>query len=208
MGFPVEPKHPEDTIIYRSFFPLSEEEFLQFRSRGVIANGLNHIYNLETGIPTENGRKGYHTFTKHLDPTRETPDERNGYKDFIFIRLAEIYLIAAECEVRQGNPQNSIPWLKAIRQRAAMEGHEDELLEIKASDIDLDYIIDEYGRELGGELWRWYLLKRTGTLIDRVKRYNPDLKDMIKAHHVVRPVPQAEIDLIGNSGEFIQNPGY
>ena len=47
-------------------------------------------------------------------------------------------------------------------------------MEIKPEQLTLDFILDERARELGGEQQRWFDLKRTGKLLERVKAYNPD----------------------------------
>ncbi|MEC7173495.1 MAG: RagB/SusD family nutrient uptake outer membrane protein, partial [Bacteroidota bacterium] len=57
-----------------------------------------------------------------------------------------------------------------------------------------------------GEGHRWYDLTRTKTLIDRVRLHNSDAKDNIQSHHVIRPIPQTQIDR--TVGGYAQNPGY
>ena len=56
----------------------------------------------------------------------------------------------------------------------------------------------------GGEQQRWFDLKRTGKLLERVKAYNPDAKVNIKEHHLLRPIPQTQLDAIINKEEFGQ----
>ncbi|MEO9893462.1 RagB/SusD family nutrient uptake outer membrane protein, partial [Aurantibacter sp.] len=223
LGVPVIPTKSTDTVLYKSFQNLSRDEFDTFAARGVVASGINHIYNdgvtayptdesnTPIGAPTVNGRKGFHTFKKHLDTSREDARDRNGNKDFPFLRLAEMYLIAAECNIRLGQSGSAIPYIQAIRERAKMSGFESEL-DISASDMTMEFILDEYARETGGELWRWYLLKRTGTLLTRVADKNPDYATggltQIKNYHIVRPIPQQDMDAVGNPGVFVQNDGY
>jgi hypothetical protein len=72
----------------------------------------------------------------------------------------------------------------------------------------IDFILDERARELVGEKHRWYDLKRTGTLLERVRKHNLDAAPNIMEMHLVRPIPQTQIDRVGNQGEFQQNPGY
>jgi hypothetical protein len=56
---------------------------------------------------------------------------------------------------------------------------------------------------------RWFDLVRTGTLVDRVKKYNPDGAPNIQQHHVLRPIPSDQIDRTeGGVASFPQNPGY
>lgn len=76
-----------------------------------------------------------------------------------------------------------------------------------AANISIDLILDERARELMGEYNRWFDLKRTGKLVERVKKYNPWTKGQsITDKHYLRPVPQSEIDL--SFPKMSQNPGY
>ena len=58
----------------------------------------------------------------------------------------------------------------------------------------MDFIMDERARELLGEMFRWFDLKRWGKLVERVRLYNPDGAPNIKNYHVLRPIPQNQID--------------
>ena len=65
---------------------------------------------------------------------------------------------------------------------------------------------------------RWLDLKRTGKLLERVKAFNPPITRTstgiygsnaainIKDYHVLRPIPQTEVDR--TSGKITQNTGY
>jgi hypothetical protein len=67
--------------------------------------------------------------------------------------------------------------------------------------------LDERAREMMGEYNRWFDLKRTGKLVERVKKYNPWVKGQsISAIHNLRPIPQSELDL--SFPRMAQNPGY
>jgi hypothetical protein len=60
-----------------------------------------------------------------------------------------------------------------------------------------------------GEQLRWFDLVRTGKLLERVRKYNPQAAPGIQDFHVRRPIPQQQIDLTdGGASSFPQNPGY
>ncbi len=79
-------------------------------------------------------------------------------------------------------------------------------MEIAAGQLTIDYVLDERARELLGEGNRWIDLVRTGKLLERVRKYNPVAAANIKDFHVLRPIPQQQIDR--TESEFKQNPGY
>ena len=79
---------------------------------------------------------------------------------------------------------------------------------VAEGDITLDYILDERARELGGEQLRWFDLKRTNKLQSRISAMNPDAKKYYQPYHMVRPIPQTQVDAVTNKTEFTQNPGY
>jgi hypothetical protein len=143
---------------------------------------------------------------KFDDPFRLDPNDRYGHLDVILIRLAEIYLIAAEAELLLGHPAVAADYINVIRTRAAWPGYEADM-QIGADDVDIDFILDERARELCGEWIRWFDLKRTGKLLERVHKFNPDIK-AIQEYHIVRPIPQAELDALLNGDEYGQNEGY
>jgi hypothetical protein len=158
--------------------------------------------------PSKYTPKLYPSLTKFLDPLRPDRTTFEGSRDFLAFRLAETYLIAAEALFYTGKADESVTFINAVRRRAAYPGKE-SAMEITADKINLDFILDERGRELSGEQDRWFDLKRTKTLVDRVKKHNPDAAANIKDFHVLRPIPQDQIDrTAGGASAFPQNPGY
>ncbi len=81
-------------------------------------------------------------------------------------------------------------------------------MQITGTDVTLDFILDERGREFAGEQLRWFDLKRTGKLVERVTLHNPVAAPFVKEYHNLRPIPQKQIDAVTNKTEFSQNPGY
>jgi hypothetical protein len=147
----------------------------------------------------------YVSLKKFKDPTRPNINEQQSSHDAWIFRLAEMYFIIAEANVTS-NPAEAAQYINVIRTRAALPGQQGAM-QITAADITLDFILDEKAREFAGEQIRWFDLKRTGTLISRVKAHNPDAAS-IQSFHLVRPIPQSQIDAVTNKGEFTQNPGY
>jgi starch-binding outer membrane protein, SusD/RagB family len=143
---------------------------------------------------------------KFIDPNRLLINSVEGSRDWPAMRLAETYLLAAEAYVRMGQPDKAVPFLNAVRERAAKPGVAKSAMDITTADATLDFVLDERSRELAGEQMRWFDLTRTGKLLERVNKYNPVAAAGIKAYHVLRPIPNEQITLTSNG--FQQNPGY
>ncbi|MEX2601873.1 MAG: RagB/SusD family nutrient uptake outer membrane protein, partial [Balneolaceae bacterium] len=144
--------------------------------------------------------------TKVDDFKRPSVNHADGNRDYIVYRLAETYLNAAEALVMNGQASEAVPYVNAVRMRAAHPGRTAEIV-VTAADLDLDFILDERGRELYGEQKRWLDLKRTGKLVERVRLYNPTVgAQNIQDHHALRPIPANQ--LTRTSSDYPQNPGY
>jgi starch-binding outer membrane protein, SusD/RagB family len=144
------------------------------------------------------------SLNKFHDAFRLSVNDERGSRDFLLFRLAETYLIAAEALLRDGKDAEALPYINAVRRRAAIAGHEAEM-ELTGP-LTLDAILDERAREFAGEMMRWFDLVRTHKLLDRVKAYNAQARNNIQPFHVVRPIPQTQIDR--TTCCFVQNPGY
>jgi hypothetical protein len=154
-----------------------------------------------------NGNALFVALKKFDDPTRLTFNEAQSSRDAFIIRLAEMYLIAAEAELMLNNKNKAAELINKIRTRAAITGKATNM-QITADAVTLDFILDERAREFAGEQMRWFDLKRTGKLIERVKLHNKSAAANIQDYHVLRPIPQKQIDAVTNKTEFTQNPGY
>ncbi|MFC4873804.1 RagB/SusD family nutrient uptake outer membrane protein [Negadavirga shengliensis] len=152
-------------------------------------------------------RDRYMSLKKFLDPSRATISQQQGQRDAFVIRLAEMYLIVAEAEMNLDNLTEAADHFNEVRRRAAYPGHETEM-EVSPGALTIDLILDERAREFAGEQLRWFDLKRTGKLVERVQAHNPDAAPNIRPFHMVRPIPQAQLDAISNKDEFVQNEGY
>jgi len=149
--------------------------------------------------------KIFPSLNKFHDPFRLSVNDERGSRDFFVARLAETYLIAAEALLRDGRAADALPYINAVRRRAALPGHEAEM-ELTVDQLTLAEILNERARELAGETLRWFDLVRTHTLLARVMAYNPDAKNNIQPYHVLRPIPRTQMD--GTTCCYTQNPGY
>ncbi|GAA4397141.1 RagB/SusD family nutrient uptake outer membrane protein [Nibrella viscosa] len=149
----------------------------------------------------------YPSLSKFMDPTRPSFNEAQSARDVFVIRLAEVYLIAAEAQMKLGNLQAAADYINVLRTRAAKPGKV-AAMQILPAQVTIDFILDERARELAGEQLRWFDLKRTGKLLERIRAYAPDNAVNLQDYHVLRPIPQTQLDAVTNKAEFTQNQGY
>jgi hypothetical protein len=155
----------------------------------------------------------------------ETDPNIASTRPFIVYRFAETFLVAAEAAIKIGNGQE-VGLINEVRGRAgALPITAGEL--VGAHGDEIDFILDERTRELAGEQMRWFDLKRTGRLLERVSSnasvgtgapavYNRQYNDGASAagqsaptpqpFHLLRPIPQNSMDAV--TGDYGQNPGY
>jgi hypothetical protein len=153
-------------------------------------------------------------FNSKFRETQSGYNDNLGIRDMFLFRLGEAYLLAAEAYYQLGNVGEAVNRINTIRRRANGVGTDTpSMMDVTASDVNIDFILDERTRELVGEEHRWVELKRTGKLIERVMRYNiwasseyipggPYIRD----YHLLRPIPYQWLSLLAN--EVAQNPGY
>jgi len=170
---------------------------------------INHtMYHLRTSTLWAGDAKGAHPLlNKFWEPGMY--DDAKGQRDYFLFRLGEAYLLAAEAYYMNGQADMAAPYINELRKRAMGKDWK-EAYKLEANEIDIDFILDEYGRELAGEEQRWVTLKRTGKLIDRVKKYNLQAGHIntsnISEKHYLRPLPFAWLSRLSNKVD--QNPGY
>lgn len=123
------------------------------------------------------------------------------YTDQYMFRLAETYLIRAEAALGMNDKQKAAEDINIIRSRAKAQL-------CSASDIDIDYILDERMRELGVEEKRRLTLGRLGQVYRRtvLVAHNPNVNNM-KEKHNLWPIPYSEIER-NTDAKLEQNPGY
>lgn len=153
---------------------------------------------------------------KYWDPARPNANEGGG-RPYPVIKLSEVYLLAAEADLKLGNTTEAASLINMLRTRAAYRpglsstelASREAAMQITASQVTLDFILDEHGRELAGEANRWVDLAMRGQLQNRVKLYNPPAASNIKDYMTLRPIPQSELDnlTVPNASQY-QNPGW
>ncbi len=177
-----------------------------------------------TGVPISRLTAGPITFWKFWEPNIAYGDAYGTF-DFALFRSAEAYLIAAEAIVKGatgGTLGGADVYYNKVLDRAVGAGVDPmraknpadltsfETVSYRATpaNISIDLILDERARELLGEFDRWFDLKRTGKLIERTEQMNlwTKNKGKIDEHHLLRPIPQSEMDRSQPPVE--NNPGY
>ena len=145
------------------------------------------------------------------------PNDVFGYgmwKDFILMRLGETYLLLAEAQCQEGHYADAAASINVLRTRANAPL-------VSASQININFILDERARELLAEENRRMTLMRVGEemginmLAKRALRLNQDANcphpivglDSTSMNKMLLPIPQSEIDL-NKDATLGQNPGY
>lgn len=175
------------------------------------------------------------TGCKKYFPNDGIPTENNHAVNIMLARLAETFLFASEANLMLNNigtvadgplSNTALGQLNAVRTRAGIP---------KASDINMDSVLNEEAKELAFEGRRMYMLKRTGRLYDYVVNhagygwagdlsvdnstagganntaakplpYKSDARRNMKPFMVNWPIPLSELNLLGPN--YPQNTGY
>lgn len=122
--------------------------------------------------------------------------------DIPIFRLADIYLMYAEATLRggNGNISTALGYVNSLRTRAGASS---------AGSLNLDFILDERGRELGWEMTRRSDLVRYGkfTTAAYLWPWKGNVKDgaAVGEYRNLFPIPAK--DIVANPN-LIQNPGY
>ncbi len=179
-----------------------------------ISDAYRATKNYRIWTTSQMNRTIFPALRKFFDPNRQDKNDASG-RPFLLAKLSETYLIAAEAALNTGDLTKARNYVLTLRKRAAFTGHEQEMIDATPATITIDYILDERSRELCCEQMRWLDLKRTGKWRERATTYSLDGMNMItrniEDHYDLRPVPEAQLDLMGNSEEekeAYQNPGY
>ncbi|MDR3267634.1 MAG: RagB/SusD family nutrient uptake outer membrane protein [Tannerella sp.] len=133
------------------------------------------------------------------------------FRDKYIFRLAETYLLRAEAYLGKNDKTAAAADINVVRARA-------QAPLANASEVDIDYILDERLRELYYEELRACTLCRLGKLAERTRKYNSSYTakggrvietsgTSIQDYHNLWPIPFAEIER-NIFAVLEQNPGY
>ncbi|MFK7936472.1 MAG: RagB/SusD family nutrient uptake outer membrane protein, partial [Saprospiraceae bacterium] len=134
---------------------------------------------------------------KNMNLSLATSPRFNHSDNRMVFRLADVYLMAAECENELNGPNNAYQYIHAVRQRAYETQEEWELVGLSQQEFR-EAMYDERKWELAGEAHRRYDLIRWGILLEVVQKlefrfWSP--ADNIRPYHVLLPIPLQELEL-------------
>jgi hypothetical protein len=171
--------------------------------QGSTLTGTNYFKNASVGC------KKYFDWVKIANTLR-------SFNNLYMYRFSEVYLMAAEANMRLGNTDKALFYINQLRRNRISSSDPNQTLTM----FDEETLIEEHARELAFEGRRWFFLKRLGLLVDRVRATGGttmfrgvvatdpawySARSNIKDFHVRWPIPQSEIDAMGG---FPQNEGY
>lgn len=163
----------------------------------------------KTDIKVTNDKNMYPGFNKYnwLFDGSYSKDLNKKAGDVFILRMAEIYLIAAEANQQLGNGTKAAEYLNVLKKRAARDNASYEAM--KLSNATQDDVMDEYARELCGEYQRWVLMKRhKDTFKKRLAKGNPRAAASFdESKHYLRPISFNFLSQIDNANEYGNN-GY
>jgi hypothetical protein len=150
---------------------------------------------------------GYPSIKFRNNDFGETPSSGTSFSgtDFPLYRLADVYLMYAECALRGAantNMNDALNYVNLVRTRA-------NAATITSAELDLDFIIDERARELNLEGHRRTDLIRFGKFTGGSYLWpwkgNVMNGAAIPATYKLFPIPQSALDANTN---LTQNPGF
>jgi hypothetical protein len=167
---------------------------------------------VDPGLPT----------IKKYDITSTDIDVYNSGKNEYYLRASDVYLMYAETLNEQAKTVQALVPLNKVRNRAGLQnlevawGRTPSQTELRAE------LLDERMRELGGEGWRWFDLKRSGVLVAQVQAHDnprshfvpingnsdPHPAQNISAKNNLYPIPLSELQTNSALSLSDQNAGY
>jgi starch-binding outer membrane protein, SusD/RagB family len=186
------------TSALKSKFDINNDVRAMFHEEGQV-DEITDIFNFQQGVAI---RKYKNVDVNGIEGSNST--FMDG--DFPMMRLGEAYLIYAECAARgAGDVSKAVAYVNELRERA----YGDNSANINASNLDLNFIIDERARELYWEMHRRTDLVRFGLLTS--SNYIWPWKGGVASGQSVDekynllPLPSSDINANSN---LTQNSGY
>ena len=137
---------------------------------------------------------------EYVHPNVSNASSSDQFDSQMYVRLAETYLILAEALYKDNKSGEAANWINKVRERSNASP-------VSASDIDIDFILDERSRELLTEEDRRHTLIRTDKMVERVQEFNDFAGPTIADAPKYFPIPQKVIDANTGAG-MQQNDGY
>lgn len=201
----------EDELLARSVSPYLLVDYHDVYNDEKKNVNMTYAYNNPANGYTADGsnenlfRFFYPSLTKHNSSNYYVANAakmRNGNLNAFFImRMAEVYLIAAEADIYVNGGSNSVAYINKVRTRAGAEPVN--------GTATIRTILDERARELCGEGVRFYDLKRTGMFKDvsYLNETHPDLAQYFDPNYALRPISTTYSATLEEGVDY-QNPGY
>ncbi|OYX86458.1 MAG: hypothetical protein B7Y83_01285 [Flavobacteriales bacterium 32-34-25] len=186
----------------------------------VVNNPQHPRFGQPITTPEDNYRRYHWSLKKYADFNTKLPNQDESFKNYIFYRFAETLLLASEAHHNLGNNDIALEYINKVRRRGYGLNPNSAAPAVDFTTWTLNTYLEESARELAFENNRWFLLKRLGLLGERVTLYyrNGDTaaaeaNDAVNSqtpwqpHYVNCPIPQSQIDIMGESGSQF-NIGY
>lgn len=152
----------------------------------------------ETGADLE--AKGIRPIKYPVDYVSEDKGGNGAENDHVTFRLADVLLMKAEAILRGGTATSAGPYgATALSIVNSLRTHTSRGASA-LSNLTLDELLKERGRELYSESWRRQDMIRFGTFLAARKD-----KPQSAPKYLVYPIPQNQVDINRN---ITQNPGY
>lgn len=190
------------------------QAYQMFSPSGFVPGAKGHnlptkeIYSL-FGSDDEKRMKAYLGLTPNNVPysrklVKTSDAVADGGSNVVVLRLADVYLLMAECYAQANDFTNANLYLNKIKTRAGIP-----TVNLSTQTAMLDEIALERRKELVGEGHRWFDLVRTGKAVSVMTAHFQNTPGYstatIKPHNLIMPIPQ---DQINTDPAIKQNPGY
>lgn len=178
------------------------------------SDDTNQTSSLLNTFPTGDARKDLITYVQVEKTVRlmnkfydtKSPTFKTVGNDQILLRYADVLLMYAEAlnEIQYDSSEGSLAlkYLNAVRQRAGISNLTAK--QLSTQEKFRKGILVERQREFPYEGQRWFDLVRMGFAKSVMAENGVEIKD----YQLLFPIPQQEIEKVGNKSILWQNPGY